>query len=75
MQVGEVEIGATVDDITVGEDGDLVIDERGPDGRRRLHVYAGADGNPVFEWYVDGEETPFDDAGRAWLRPILERIR
>jgi hypothetical protein len=75
MSLGEVQIGATADDITVGEDGNVVIDERGPDGRRRLQVYADADGNPVFEWYVDGKEAPFDDAARAWLQPILERLR
>jgi len=75
MTLGDVEIGATVDDIDVGEDGHLVITERGPDGRHRLHVYTDDDGNRVYEWYVDGEETPFDDAARAWLGPILERLR
>jgi len=73
MWRGAVNIGATVDGIEVGESGELVIDERNSDdGHRRLHVFADDTGAVTFEWYVDGEEVPFDDEGRAWLQPILD---
>jgi len=39
---------------------------------RRLHVSGVADGEPAFEWFIDGEVAAFDATGRAWLEPILD---
>jgi hypothetical protein len=73
MRRGPVDIGETVDEIEVGTSGGLVIDERSGDGvHRRLHVFADESGETTFEWFVDGEDTPFDASGRAWLQPVLD---
>ncbi len=73
MQRGLVSLGETIDEIEVGASGDLVIDERSADGvHRRLHVFAGEAGETTFEWFIDGEASTFDSAGRAWLQPILD---
>lgn len=73
---GEVEIGDTIEELEIGEDGELLIDELDQDGVvRQLSVRLGPDGELLFEYHVDGEERPFDDAARAWLERILERIK
>lgn len=73
MRSGLVGLGKTIDEIEVGAGGALVIDERSADGvHRRLHVFAGAGGESTFEWFIDGEASTFDTAGRAWLQPILD---
>jgi len=73
MQRGLVSLGETIDEIEVGASGDLVIDERSADGvHRRLHVFAGEAGEITFEWFIDGEASTFDSAGRAWLQPVLD---
>jgi len=72
---GEVELGKTVDEIEVEEDGELTIDARDADGViRQLSVRRGADGDLLFEFHVDGEERPFDEAARAWLQGVLDHI-
>jgi beta-lactamase regulating signal transducer with metallopeptidase domain len=72
---GEVDLGDTIDEIEVGEGGELSIDERDPDGVvRQISVLPGPDGNLIFEFFVDGTERPFDAAARAWLQSVLERI-
>jgi beta-lactamase regulating signal transducer with metallopeptidase domain len=72
---GEVELGGTVDEIEIGEGGELTIDARDADGViRQLSVRRGADGELIFEFHVDGEERPFDAAARTWLQGILDRI-
>jgi len=72
---GEVDFGETVDEIEVGEGGELSIDERDAEGVvRQLSIRPGPDGNLLFEFFVDGTERPFDTAARAWLERILERI-
>ena len=73
MRRGAVALGETADEIEVGASGELVIDERSGDGvHRRLLVFAGEDGETIFEWLIDGEATAFDVGGRAWLQPILD---
>ncbi len=73
LRSGGVKLGETVDGIEVGEEGDLIIDERTADDlHRRLHVFANENGETVFEWLVDGDQVPFDAAGREWLQPILD---
>jgi len=37
-----------------------------------LLIFAGEDGETIFEWFIDGETTVFDAGGRAWLQPILD---
>jgi hypothetical protein len=72
---GEVELGGTVEEIEVGEGGELTIDARDAEGViRQLSVRRGADGELIFEFHVDGEERPFDAAARTWLQGILDRI-
>jgi hypothetical protein len=72
---GEVDLGETVDDIRVGEDGELTIDARDAAGViRQLSVRRSSSGELLFEYYVDGEERPFDDAARTWLQEMLERF-
>jgi beta-lactamase regulating signal transducer with metallopeptidase domain len=72
---GEVDLGETIDDIVVGEGGELTIDARDAEGViRQLSVRPDPEGDLLFEYYVDGEERPFDDAARAWLQEILERV-
>ncbi len=72
---GDVELGDTIDEIEVGEGGELSIDERDPDGVvRQISVLPGPDGNLIFEFFVDGTERPFDADARAWLQGVLDRI-
>ena len=72
---GEVELGDTIDELEVGEGGELTIDARDTDGVvRQLSVRPGPDGELLYEFHVDGEERPFDDAARVWLQEILRRI-
>ncbi len=73
MRRGAVTLGATADEIEVGASGELVIDERSADGvHRRLLIFVGEGGETTFEWFIDGDATAFDAAGRAWLQPILD---
>lgn len=73
MWRGAVSLGETADEIEVGEDGELVIDEHSGGGvHRRLHVFAGDGDEVTFEWLIDGEATAFDATGCAWMQPILD---
>jgi hypothetical protein len=73
--LGRVRVAATIDDLEMGPDGLLLIDERAADGtHRRLYITGEEGAGPRFEWLVDGEEQPFDTAGRAWLEPILREL-
>jgi hypothetical protein len=73
--LGRVRITETIDDLEMGPDGLLLIDERAADGtHRRLYITGEEDAPPRFEWLVDGEEQPFDAAGHAWLEPILREL-
>ena len=72
---GEVDLGETVDEIEVAEGGELSIDERDANGVvRQISVRPGPDGNVVYEFFVDGQERPFDAEARAWLQGVLDRI-
>jgi bla regulator protein blaR1 len=42
--------------------------------RQRLDVKAGNDGRLVYTWTVNGQERPFDAAGRQWLQGMLLRF-
>lgn len=42
--------------------------------RRRLLAEPGDGGAPRITWWVDGDERPFDAAGRAWLADLLPRF-
>lgn len=46
------------------------------DGRteHQLDVEAGRDGQPVYNWTVDGKKRAFDAAGRQWLEGMLLRL-
>ena len=51
----------------------LGLFEQSADGvHRRLHVSAEESGEPVLEWFIDGEVAAFDVGGRAWLQPVLD---
>lgn len=72
---GDVDLADTVDEIEVGEGGELSIDDRDADGVvRQLSIRPGAEGNLLFEFFVDGTERPFDAAARAWFQGVLDRI-
>ncbi len=73
---GDVDLGETVDEIEVGEGGELSIDERDADGVvRQVSIRPGPEGDLLFEFFVDGTERPFDAAARAWLERVIERIK
>jgi len=75
VQLGEVRLAETIDALELGPDGLLLIDERSADGaHRRLYITGEEGAGPRFEWLIDGEEQPFDAAGRAWLEPILRQL-
>jgi beta-lactamase regulating signal transducer with metallopeptidase domain len=75
VRLGRVRLTETIDALELGPDGLLLIDERAADGaHRRLYITGEEGSGPRFEWLVDGEEQPFDAAGRAWLEPILRQL-
>lgn len=72
---GEVDLANLVEEIEVGEEGELSIDERDADGVvRQISIHQGSDGNLIFKFFIDGAERPFDEAARAWLQGVLDRI-
>ncbi|HEX9698048.1 MAG TPA: M56 family metallopeptidase [Acidobacteriota bacterium] len=75
VRLGRVRLAETIDALELGPDGLLLIDERAADGgHRRLYITGEEGAGPRFEWLVDGQEQPFDAAGRAWLEPILRQL-
>ena len=72
---GDVELAASVDDLRLGPDGELILEERGVSGSTRvLRVTARADGTPRIEWSVDGEAAEFDAEAREWAERMLARL-
>jgi hypothetical protein len=75
VRLGRVRLTETIDALELGPDGLLLIDERAADGaHRRLYITGEEGSGPRFEWLIDGQEQPFDAAGRAWLEPILRQL-
>lgn len=71
---GEVEWGeGTV--ASVSPDGWVEIDDLRDEPSRRLVVTPGEDGELLFDYRVDGRPHAFDEAGRSWLRGVVERIQ
>jgi hypothetical protein len=69
---GEVEFGDedhTISHLSKG--GRFAIWEKRGDQKTELDVQADRSGNLTYDYQVNGKETAFDDAGRAWLATVL----
>jgi len=57
----------------MGRGAELTIEEHS-DTPRKVVVTAGPGGEPRFRYTVDGDDRPFDAAGRSWLAEVLPEV-
>lgn len=71
---GRVELAPDFRDVLSVDPGAyLKILQKRPGERRSIEITA-KDGEPAVLYRVDGDEAPFDEAGRAWLARVAPRI-
>ena len=58
----------------LSHDAHMRLSERGPRGTTTLNIEPHRDNTPRYNYRVGGKATPFDDAGRDWMRNTLDQV-
>ncbi len=59
---------------TIGEGGSVTLEERSPEGSRRVIVTTNTDGEFEFQYRVNGQFAPFEEAPRAWFEATMTEL-
>ncbi|MCG8467688.1 MAG: M56 family metallopeptidase [Gemmatimonadetes bacterium] len=69
---GDIEFSEDFRDVArLSRGASLRFEVRRPGDRRRLEIDPGNGGAPEYDWRIDGDRQPFDQAARRWLAGAL----
>lgn len=72
---GEIELSRDMTDIvSISHRGYVDIEEERGRDKRRVKLRGESDGTITRQWWVDGDERPYDDEARAWLAETLPEM-